>query len=73
MTFPVNSPERNSLVPVLAMLLQFDSKELAEVDESRGASFWGSRPVKEVKRNLRVADSNRLVQHCNEDTYATSV
>jgi hypothetical protein len=28
MSFPVSSPERTSLVPVIAMLLQFNAKEL---------------------------------------------
>jgi hypothetical protein len=31
MSFPVQAPERVSLVPVIAMLLQFNGKELAQV------------------------------------------
>jgi len=35
MTFPVNSSEKMSLVPVLAMLLQFTPKELAQVQRAQ--------------------------------------
>ena len=31
MTFPLQSPEKASLVPVIAMLLQFNSKEMEQV------------------------------------------
>ena len=73
MTFPVSSPERNSLVPVLAMLLQFNGKEMAEINKSQGGSLWGARPVKEVKRSLRAADPNRLLHASNDDKSATDV
>jgi hypothetical protein len=56
MSFPMQSPERISLVPVIAMLLQFNSKELAEAEQSLKDSLWSTaRPVKEVKRNLMKA------------------
>lgn len=58
MSFPMQSPERISLVPVIAMLLQFNSKELAEAEQSLKDSLWSTaRPVKEVKRNLMKAAS----------------
>ena len=50
MTFPINSSERNALVPVLAMLLQFSPKEMMEIQKSNRDPIWGTRPVKEVKR-----------------------
>jgi hypothetical protein len=52
MTFPPGSAERGALVPVLALLLQFNASELAQVDSaSKTTSIWTSaaRPVKEVK------------------------
>jgi hypothetical protein len=50
MTFPINSSERNALIPVLAMLLQFSPKEMMEIQKSVRDPIWGTRPVKEVKR-----------------------
>eukprot|EP01038_Epipyxis_sp_PR26KG_P005758 gene5758-7949_t len=50
MTFPLQSSEKMSLVPVIAMLLQFNAKELAEVQKVNKDPTWGNRPVKEVKR-----------------------
>lgn len=50
MTLPVQSSERNSLVSVVAMLLQFTPKELAAVQKSDREPLWGSKPAKEVKR-----------------------
>lgn len=51
MTFPPSSAERNALVPVLALLLQFSPAELAQADAASKTSIWTStaRPVKEVK------------------------
>jgi hypothetical protein len=47
MTFPAQSSEKMSLVPVLAMLLQFSAKELSAVQrvailEPAQTSIWGS-------------------------------
>jgi len=50
MTFPIQSSEKMSLVPVIAMLLQFSPKELAEVQQANLTPSWVSRPVKEVKK-----------------------
>eukprot|EP00595_Chromulina_sp_UTEXLB2642_P001288 CAMPEP_0196768294 /NCGR_PEP_ID=MMETSP1095-20130614/42571_1 /TAXON_ID=96789 ORGANISM="Chromulina nebulosa, Strain UTEXLB2642" /NCGR_SAMPLE_ID=MMETSP1095 /ASSEMBLY_ACC=CAM_ASM_000446 /LENGTH=354 /DNA_ID=CAMNT_0042137661 /DNA_START=977 /DNA_END=2038 /DNA_ORIENTATION=- len=40
MTFPISSPERLSLIPVLATLLQFNSKEISEVDKAAKDPNW---------------------------------
>jgi hypothetical protein len=55
MTFPIAAPERMSLVPVIATLLQFNPKELIEVEKSSKDPAWNSRPVKEIKRSLNRA------------------
>jgi hypothetical protein len=49
MSFPPASPERNSLVPVLALLLQFSPTELKAAEEASRSPSWTPRPVKEVK------------------------
>eukprot|EP01041_Mallomonas_annulata_P001349 gene1349-2601_t len=50
MSFPTNSPERCSLVPVIAMLLQFSVDEVMAIEQSMKAPLpWSARPVKEVK------------------------
>lgn len=56
MTFPVTSPERQQLVPVIAALLQLNPKEITEVDKSAKEPIWAaSRPVIEIKRSLKQA------------------
>lgn len=50
MTFPINSSERQSLVPVIGMLLQFNSNEINEVMKAMRDPQWGSRPIKSVKK-----------------------
>lgn len=57
MTFPINSPERMSLVPVIATLLQFNPKEIVEVDKSSKDPNWSKRPVKEIRRSLHKAST----------------
>ncbi len=57
MTFPINAPERMSLIPVISTLLQFNPKEIIEVDKSAKDPSWSSRPVKEIKRSLHKASS----------------
>lgn len=57
MTFPINAPERMSLIPVISTLLQFNPKEMVEVDKSAKDPNWSSRPVKEIKRSLSKASS----------------
>ena len=52
MSFPVQAPERGSLVPVIAMLLQFNVKEVNMVESALKEPVWGQIPVKEVKRAL---------------------
>ncbi|CAE7579105.1 Gcc1, partial [Symbiodinium microadriaticum] len=50
MTFPHASAERNALVPVLSLLLQFSAAELSQVDAASKASIWApGRQAKEVK------------------------
>lgn len=58
MSFPVQAPERGSLVPVIAMLLQFNVRELAEAEKALREPIWSTRPVKEVKRSLTRAAQN---------------
>lgn len=50
MKLPVTAPERMSLVPVIATLLQFNKTELGEAEGALKAPVWSSLPVKEVKR-----------------------
>lgn len=50
MTLSAQSSERQALVPVLAMLLQFNAKEMAEVQKALKDPNYGMKPVKEVKR-----------------------
>jgi len=52
MKLPMAAPERMSLVPVIATLLQFSSGELAEAEGAMKAPMWTSLPVKEVKRSF---------------------
>jgi len=58
MSFPVQAPERGSLVPVIAMLLQFNVKEVAQVEKALTEPIWNQRPVKEVKRALSKASES---------------
>jgi hypothetical protein len=58
MVFPVASDERQQLVPVLATLLQFNPKEVAEVEKSAQEAAWlisNPRQVIEIKRSLKNA------------------
>lgn len=58
MVFPVASDERQQLTPVLATLLQFNPKEVAEVEKSAKEAAWlisNPRPVIEIKRSLKNA------------------
>jgi hypothetical protein len=48
MTFPLAAPERLSLVPVIATLLQFTKAELKEASASAQNPNWASRTVKEM-------------------------
>ncbi len=50
MTLSAQSSERQALVPVLAMLLQFNAKEMGEVQKALKDPNYGLKPVKEVKR-----------------------
>ena len=50
MKLPIAAPERMSLVPVIATLLQFNKKELTEAEGAMKSPMWNSLPVKEVKR-----------------------
>ncbi len=58
MTFPIHAPERISLTPVLAMLLQFNLKEREEVEKAARDPTAAGRPVKEIKRSLHKASSS---------------
>eukprot|EP00981_Chlorochromonas_danica_P014294 scaffold7730_cov173-Ochromonas_danica.AAC.9 len=50
MTFPLQSTEKQSLVSVIGMLLQFNPKELQEAMKATRNPAYASLPVKEVKR-----------------------
>jgi hypothetical protein len=50
MTLSAQTSERQALVPVLAMLLQFNAKEMMEVQKAMKDPNYGVKPVKEVKR-----------------------
>ena len=77
MTFPLNSPERASLIPVISTLLQFNAKELVEVDRAAKDPAWNSRPVKEIKRSLDKASlpnaTTSISQKINDNTSAVRV
>jgi hypothetical protein len=51
MTFPVQSVEKASLVSVIAMLLQFNPKELQDALQATKSPVYSALPVKEVKRD----------------------
>ena len=68
MSFPVQAPERGSLVPVIAMLLQFNVKEVNMVESALKEPVWGQIPVKEVKRALnRVSLSPYSINNSNNN------
>jgi hypothetical protein len=60
MTFPVTSPERISLIPVIATLLQFNPKEIVEVDKVAKDPNSNTRPVKEIRRSLQNASMSSV-------------
>lgn len=64
MMLPMAAPERMSLVPVIATLLQFSTGELIQVENSMRSPVWTTLPVKEVKRGsgLGVASPARRSQ-----------
>lgn len=75
MTFPVQSSEKLSLIPVIAMLLQFNGEELREVEKVNKDPVWGSLPVKEVKRVTSYVGARSLTaksQTLNRQTIAQS-
>jgi len=58
MSFPAQSPERVSLVPVIAMLLQFSPEEINDVEKacSNNDSVTGL-PVREIKSRQKIISS----------------
>jgi len=54
MTFPVQAPERLSLVPVIAVLLQFSVTELSEAENALKHPVWEPRAPKEVKLQPKI-------------------
>jgi hypothetical protein len=72
MSFPVQAPERASLVPVIAMLLQFNVKELAQVEKALKEPFFSQRPVKEVKRALSRASASTALGGSSRSTLPVS-
>ena len=50
MRLPIAAPERTSLVPVIATVLQFSRSELEEAENAMKTPVWSTLPVKEVKR-----------------------
>ena len=51
MSFPSSSPERAGLVPVIALLLQFNKEEAIQATSGtmKESVLWSTRPVKELK------------------------
>ena len=47
-TFPLGSPERLALVPVVAMLLQFTPSELKAADSAARSPTWDSLPIRDI-------------------------
>jgi hypothetical protein len=72
MTFPILSPERSSLIPVIATLLQFNTKELSEVQTALKDPYNNNRQIKEIKRNLHSAagESNEKLKSPHRDETA---
>jgi hypothetical protein len=50
MTFPFQSTEKHSLVPVIAMLLQFSTVELEDISRAENDPTWNPKPIRELKR-----------------------
>lgn len=67
MSFPPSSPERNSLVPVLALLLQFTPAELKATEDASRVPLWSSRTIKEVKIPTKIGGSKSDVIVTIED------
>ena len=71
MSFPVQAPERGSLVPVIAMLLQFNVKEVNMVESALKEPVWGQIPVKEVKRALNRVSLSPYNSNNNNNSNST--
>jgi chromosome segregation ATPase len=58
MSFPSQSPEKVSLVPVIAMLLQFSPKEMSDIERA-GSNIESitTLPVKEIKNRVKTVSS----------------
>jgi hypothetical protein len=50
MSFPHTTNEKRTLVPVIAMLLQFTKEELQDIEHAETDPTWNPKPVKELKR-----------------------
>ena len=51
MTYPIQSPERSALIPVIATLLQFNTEELKEIRNN--SNIWSApRLAKTVTRMI---------------------
>jgi len=57
MSFPVQSSERMSLIPVIAMLLQFSSRELTDVHKANREAVSGSGVMSMWTMNLNSPDA----------------
>ena len=79
MSFPIGSPERNALVPVIAMLLQFSPQEVKAVDTALKSSaatpvLWTSnststgKPVKELKSIKSTQNNNNNNNNNNKSS-----
>ena len=58
MTFPIHAPERQSLVPVIGMLLQFDKKEAEQATKATINPSWEPRLPKEIDSISALARSS---------------
>ena len=65
MSFPPSSPERNSLVPVLALLLQFTPAELKATQNASHVPLWSSRTIKEVKIPAKIGIKTENIEDKN--------
>jgi hypothetical protein len=70
MSFPSSSPERAGLVPVISLLLQFNSEEVIQATSgvTKESLLWSTRPVKELKIHHPSKDSTKLATIVNKHT-----
>ena len=55
---PIHAPERQSLLPVIAMLLQFEPQEVAAAIKAVGSPVWEPALPKEIDFAAQLAKSS---------------